>query len=659
MASIDRFGNPLRDDPFRGNVRVVATSNISLSGLQTIDGVTLEAGDRVLVVGQSTASQNGVYLARTGAWSRARDLSTSDDFKGPIILAVEEGTVGRNKLYSTSPSGTVTVGTTSLTFTEGYPSIILANSSVTNAKLANMAEATFKARIPGAGSGSPTDAPLSTVNVKMFGAVGDEVTDDTSAFQSALAAHDRIYVPPGTYNVKDIDIASGKTLIGAGKGLTTLRTASGGTRVVRLNGDAAEIRDLAVNGNLQSGIRGVEIAAGTDYVHVYNVHVQFCTTGFYNSGGDAWTFIDTSSDNCTYSVYNANRGINVSLHRHFSRGGDTYGIYLTYSDQQPQTWVLSHCGFFGNTYGHYFAKDVFVFNCRDSFIDDCSNTAVYGAGSVASNSCADILYDGCFLYAPSYCFDIGENFDHFTIQNCTMGSSIYSVRFRATSSQRTSGVVIRGNRIGNNSSGDIYLDSVAGAVVEDNVFTAAGSGNQVTTAATFTGYADTVLVGPNTYLRTAALSSSYITEKAGSGSNIALDLTQLKNSYTYSIRIKNSQPMRARNAANNADLDIWSLNSSDNLIWGNSTSANFFQSAIYPTGGSFDIGFASGGEWRAIYATQVRPGNGTVIWTAGSGTPEGSVTAPVGSLYTRTNGGASTTLYVKESGTGNTGWRAV
>lgn len=43
----------------------------------------------------------------------------------------------------------------------------------------------------------------------------------------------------------------------------------------------------------------------------------------------------------------------------------------------------------------------------------------------------------------------------------------------------------------------------------------------------------------------------------------------------------------------------------------------------------------------------------------GTGSPEGVVTAGIGRLYTRKDGGASTTLYVKESGTGNTGWRAV
>lgn len=63
-------------------------------------------------------------------------------------------------------------------------------------------------------------------------------------------------------------------------------------------------------------------------------------------------------------------------------------------------------------------------------------------------------------------------------------------------------------------------------------------------------------------------------------------------------------------------------------------------------------------RWSNVYGTNLRPGAGTAIWTSGTGTPEGAVTAPVGSLFTRTDGGAVTTLYVKESGAGNTGWVA-
>lgn len=62
--------------------------------------------------------------------------------------------------------------------------------------------------------------------------------------------------------------------------------------------------------------------------------------------------------------------------------------------------------------------------------------------------------------------------------------------------------------------------------------------------------------------------------------------------------------------------------------------------------------------WSSVAATTLLVGPSSVQFTSGAGTPEGVVTAPVGSLYTRTNGGANTTLYIKESGTGNTGWVA-
>ena len=60
----------------------------------------------------------------------------------------------------------------------------------------------------------------------------------------------------------------------------------------------------------------------------------------------------------------------------------------------------------------------------------------------------------------------------------------------------------------------------------------------------------------------------------------------------------------------------------------------------------------------ATFAGAVSVSGTAATWTSGTGSPESVKTAPVGSLYTRTDGGASTTLYVKESGAGNTGWIA-
>lgn len=60
----------------------------------------------------------------------------------------------------------------------------------------------------------------------------------------------------------------------------------------------------------------------------------------------------------------------------------------------------------------------------------------------------------------------------------------------------------------------------------------------------------------------------------------------------------------------------------------------------------------------AVNIGKVEFGTGGPFDSAGSGSPEGALTAPVGSIYRRTNGGAGTVLYVKESGTGSTGWVA-
>ena len=71
----------------------------------------------------------------------------------------------------------------------------------------------------------------------------------------------------------------------------------------------------------------------------------------------------------------------------------------------------------------------------------------------------------------------------------------------------------------------------------------------------------------------------------------------------------------------------------------------------------YDFGRAAF-RWKNAFTKQIRPGDGSPIWTSGAGTPEGNLVATPGSLYTRTDGGAGTTLYVKETGSGNTGWVA-
>lgn len=97
-------------------VRAKTTTNVTLSGAQTIDGVSLIAGDAVLVDAQTTATEDGVYIVAAGAWSRAADLATGSNASG-IAVTVTEGTANGDKTFIQTADPAV-VGTNGLTFTQ-------------------------------------------------------------------------------------------------------------------------------------------------------------------------------------------------------------------------------------------------------------------------------------------------------------------------------------------------------------------------------------------------------------------------------------------------------------------------------------------------------------------------------------------------------------
>lgn len=97
--------------------RIATTANITLSGLTAIDGVTPIAGDRILVKNQTTASGNGIYVAASGAWTRATDFVTGTATPNAFAF-VEEGTTNANSGWTLTNTGTITVGTTALSFAQ-------------------------------------------------------------------------------------------------------------------------------------------------------------------------------------------------------------------------------------------------------------------------------------------------------------------------------------------------------------------------------------------------------------------------------------------------------------------------------------------------------------------------------------------------------------
>lgn len=103
----------------KASVRVATTANLTLSGTQTIDGVTLSVGDRVLVKNQTDATSNGIYVVAATAWARATDADSSPEVTPGMFCFVEEGTSqGDTGWVLISGSTTTVLGETDLEFSQ-------------------------------------------------------------------------------------------------------------------------------------------------------------------------------------------------------------------------------------------------------------------------------------------------------------------------------------------------------------------------------------------------------------------------------------------------------------------------------------------------------------------------------------------------------------
>jgi hypothetical protein len=114
------------DIDYKQAVRVITVSNISLTlgAPNSVDGVNLSVNDRVLVAGQSSAAQNGIYYVTTlgsgsnGTWTRSIDTDTTGELLAGTIVMVTEGLVYADTQWKLTTNDPIVIGTTPLVFAQ-------------------------------------------------------------------------------------------------------------------------------------------------------------------------------------------------------------------------------------------------------------------------------------------------------------------------------------------------------------------------------------------------------------------------------------------------------------------------------------------------------------------------------------------------------------
>lgn len=122
---------------WKTSVKAATTGAITRSGEQTIDGVAVVTGDRVLVKDQGVAANNGVFVVAAGAWARSSDLNTWDEFPS-AVMAVEEGTSNADTVWMCTVNAGGTLEVTAITFTAILGQVAATDVSCDPTGLANI-----------------------------------------------------------------------------------------------------------------------------------------------------------------------------------------------------------------------------------------------------------------------------------------------------------------------------------------------------------------------------------------------------------------------------------------------------------------------------------------------------------------------------------------
>lgn len=347
--------NPNPDLAIKAPVRAATTGgNITLAGLQTLDGVSLAAGDRVLVKDQSDPTTNGIYNAATGPWTRTIDAANNSQWSRGVQVLVTDGATNAGSTWDCTAATPVVLGTSAVTWAQitnpPAPPVMAAKTVLGNAGASPAAAQNLNWPVITGGTRGQTIIKNSStagdaswadglwLNIEAFGGKGDNTTDNTAALNAALAAltgqGGGVYFPAGKYRFNTavtFNLPAGifsVTLVGAGQDATELTWpgAAGGITFNHAGANSSvHLRDLTLSTGVASGgtaltlnlstvVTNPGVAAASD---IYRVTLRgadgYLQSDFWTTGLAIANVSDVQIDNLTVAGSSTQQGVGTTI----------------------------------------------------------------------------------------------------------------------------------------------------------------------------------------------------------------------------------------------------------------------------------------------------------------------------------------------------------